>query len=151
MLSRSISADGTWWGEDSTGAEGLKCFGLDRISHLEVLDIPVVRKEVDFEKLFSNAFGISIATDEKPQEILLSFNYEQGQYIKSLPLHPTQELLVDNDQEVRIRLRLVPTYDFVMEICARSCYVKVLSPSSLVQEVQSLLKAGYQQYEQIAH
>lgn len=138
-------------GEDSTGAEGLKCFGLDRISHLEILDIPVVRKEVDFEKLFSNAFGISIATDEKPQEIVLSFNYEQGQYIKSLPLHPTQELLVDNDQEVRIRLRLVPTYDFVMEICARSCYVKVLSPSSLVQEVQSLLKAGYQQYEQIAH
>ena len=82
---------------------------------------------------------------------MLSFNYEQGQYIKSLPLHPTQELLVDNDQEVRIRLRLVPTYDFVMEICARSCYVKVLSPFSLIEEVQNLLKAGYQQYEQIAH
>jgi hypothetical protein len=52
---------------------------------------------------------------------------------------------------VRIRLRLVPTYDFVMEICARSCYVKVLSPFSLIEEVQNLLKAGYQQYEQIAH
>ena len=38
-----------------------------------------------------------------------------------------------------------------MEICARSCYVKVLSPSSLIEEVQNLLKAGYQQYEQIAH
>ncbi len=133
-------------GEDYEDGKQLKSFGLDRISNLEILYLPVKRREVDFESLFRNTFGISITTEEKPQEIILSFNHEQGQYIKTLPLHPSQEILEDNEQEVRIRLRLIPTYDFVMEICSRSQYVKVQAPSSLAKQVKELLKKGYEQY-----
>jgi len=47
---------------------------------------------------------------------------------------------------VRISLLLVPTYNFVMEICARSQYVKVLAPATLAEEVKEHLKKAYEQY-----
>ena len=89
-----------------------------------------------------------IDMETPPQEIILSFDYEQGQYIKTLPLHPSQKLLEDNDDEVRISLQLIPTYEFIMEICARSQHVKVISPSSLAEEVKGYLKKAYEQYKE---
>ena len=123
-----------------------KAFGLDRISKLEVITTKVQRKKVNIEALFKNTYGVMIDTKTPPLEIILSFDYEQGQYIKTLPLHPSQKLLEDNEDEVRISLLLVPSYNFVMEICARSQYVKVISPPSLAEEVKGYLKKAYEQY-----
>ena len=123
-----------------------KTFGLDRITQLEVTTTKVQRKKVNIEALFKNTYGVMIDTETAPQEVILSFDYEQGQYVKTLPLHPSQELLEDNEDEVRISLQLVPNYNFVMEICARSQYVKVLSPASLAEEVKKHLKKAYEQY-----
>ena len=123
-----------------------KTFGLDRITQLEVTATKAQRQKVNIEALFKNTYGVMIDTETPPQEIILSFDYEQGQYVKTLPLHPSQELLEDNEDEVRISLQLVPNYNFVMEICARSQYVKVLSPASLAEEVKKHLKKAYEQY-----
>ena len=132
--------------EDNQGDNRIKTFGLDRISQLEITQTKVQHKKVDIETLFKNSYGITIDTETPPQEIILSFDYQQGQYIKTLPLHPSQEVLIDNEKEVRIRLKLIPNYDFVTEICARSLYVKVISPSSLAEEVKGYLKEAYEQY-----
>ncbi|MDO4880850.1 MAG: WYL domain-containing protein [Capnocytophaga sp.] len=122
-----------------------KAFGLDRIKKLEIGDRKIQRKKVNIDELFKNSYGVMI--DKKPPlEIILSFDYEQGQYIKTLPLHPSQKILIDNEEEVRISLLLIPNYDFVMEICARSQYIKVLSPPALVKEVKEHLKKAYEQY-----
>ena len=83
---------------------------------------------------------------QEPERIILSFDPEQGQYVKTLPLHHSQQILIDNQQEIRIALKMVLTYDFVMEICSRSRYVKVLEPNHLAQQVKELLKAAYRQY-----
>ena len=40
----------------------------------------------------------------EPQKIVLSFDPFQGQYIKSLPLHKSQTVLVDNVEEFRIKI-----------------------------------------------
>ena len=132
--------------EDYQGNGQLKSFGLDRVSQLEVSDTKVVRQSVDIGTLFDNAFGISIAPMQEPERIILSFDPEQGQYVKTLPLHHSQQILIDNQQEIRIALKMVLTYDFVMEICSRSRYVKVLEPNHLAQQVKGLLKAAYRQY-----
>lgn len=124
----------------------LEAFGLDRITQLEVTATKVQRKKVNIEALFKNTYGVMIDIGTPPQEIILSFDYEQGQYVKTLPLHPSQKLLEDNEDEVRISLLLVPTYNFVMEICTRSQYVKVLSPTALAEEVKEHLKKAYEQY-----
>jgi hypothetical protein len=59
--------------------------------------------------------------------VILSFGPFQGKYIKSLPLHNTQEIIEDTDDELRIRLTLYLTHDFLMELLAYGDTVKVIN------------------------
>jgi predicted DNA-binding transcriptional regulator YafY len=53
-----------------------------------------------------------------------------------MPLHQSQEILVDNDDEVKIQLNMFITHDFVMELLSHSYKVKVISPQSLCDELK---------------
>ena len=121
----------------------LKTFGLDRISELEIAPSSFKPKQYDIEKDFENSFGIISTLDETPKEIVLSFDADQGKYIKTLPLHHSQEILVDNDKEFRIKLILVPTFDFEREILSLGSSVKIISPESfkktMRKEVEEML------------
>jgi predicted DNA-binding transcriptional regulator YafY len=81
-----------------------------------------------------------------PEQVILSFDPEQGKYIKSLPLHDSQQILVDNSEEFRIKLELYITFDFIMEILSYGSRVKVLEPVELVEEVKTALLNAYQLY-----
>ena len=121
----------------------LKTFGLDRISELEIAPSSFKPKQYEIEKDFENSFGIISTLDETPEEIVLSFDADQGKYIKTLPLHHSQEILVDDDKEFRIKLILVPTFDFEREILSLGSSVKIISPESfkksMRKEVEEML------------
>lgn len=121
----------------------IKTFGLDRISDLEIAPSTFKPKKYDAEKDFENSFGIISTLDETPENIVLSFDADQGKYIKTLPLHHSQEILVDDDAEFRIKLKLVPTYDFEREILSHGSSVRIISPLSfknlLKSEVEKMM------------
>ncbi len=125
----------------------VKAFGLDRISALEITSTKFkVPAEFDVEKQFRNSFGIIGANNEVPQEIVLSFDAFQGKYIKTLPLHQNQQILVDNKDELQIELKLCVTYDFIMELLSFGDRMKVLKPMSLINEIKDAHKRSYKQY-----
>ena len=66
----------------------------------------------------------------------------QGMYIKSLPIHVSQKILVDDDDELRIQLKLVPTYDFYQELLTHAERIKDIKPKKI--------KNQYIKYLQIA-
>ena len=76
--------------------------------------------------------------DAQPEEIVLAFEPEQGKYIKSYPIHESQVVLADNEQEFRIRLTLFITRDRVMEILSYGMAVMVISPERLIREVRAI-------------
>jgi predicted DNA-binding transcriptional regulator YafY len=94
--------------------------------------------DFDVEKRYSNCFGI-ISPDEgeEPQDIVLSFNPFQGKYIKTLPLHDTQKILIDNENELQIGLKLYLTHDFIMELLSFGSELKVLKPKQLVEIIKT--------------
>lgn len=116
----------------------LRIYGLDRLSELNVqqtgFQVPV---DLDVQEYFRNCFGIIIGDKAVPETVILSFVPEQGKYIKSLPLHESQNILVDNDDELRIELRLHVTFDFVQELLSFGERVKVIQPERLIEEVVS--------------
>ena len=115
----------------------IKTFGLDRISDLEIAPSTFKPKKYDAEKDFENSFGIISTLNEMPEEIVLSFDADQGNYIKTLPLHHSQEILVDDEDEFQIKLTLVPTYDFEREILSHGSSVKIISPLSFKNHLES--------------
>lgn len=125
----------------------VKSFALDRLSNLEftntTFDIPT---NYNIEDSYRYCFGIISPDDEQPQEIILSFNPFQGKYIKTLPLHDTQQVLIDDENELRIKLMLCVTHDLLMELISFGDNMKVLQPQSLVDEIKSAHKRAFKQY-----
>ena len=115
----------------------IKTFGLDRITALDITLTKFKNTEnFDIEEQFKYCFGIISPNDEEPQEVILSFDPVQGKYIKSMPLHESQQILVDNNTELQIKLLLYVTYDFEMELLSYGEYIKVLKPESLITELK---------------
>ncbi len=124
-----------------------KTFALDRMSVMEITNTKFkVLPSFDMNELFRYCYGIITPQDEKPKEVILSFDPEQGKYIKSLPLHETQEILVDNEEELQIKLKVYITHDFEMELLSFAGNVKVLQPTSLVDQIKGALEKANKQY-----
>ena len=89
----------------------------------------------DIESIFTNSFGIISPNGDQPEKIVLSFDREQGNYIKALPIHHSQKVVSENDKEIIFELYLVPTFDFEKEIISYGQRVKVIKPLSLKQTI----------------
>lgn len=105
--------------------------------------------EYSIEYSFHHCFGIISPSDEEPQDIILSFDPFQGKYIKTLPLHSSQQVLISNDDELRIKLRLCVTFDLVMELLSLGDNMKVIEPQSLADDIRAAHKKAYSQYTEM--
>lgn len=117
----------------------LVTYALDRITDLKILDDKFDPEDFDPEDYFKYSFGITVTNDE-PVNAILSFSAFQGKYIKALPLHPTQIILIDNDEELRISVDVKPSYEFYEKLLGYGASVKVLSPSEIVNELKLMLE-----------
>lgn len=125
----------------------LKTFALDRLTDLEITNTNFQFPDgFDVNEYFNDYFGITAWQKGKPQEIVLSFNAIQGKYIKSLPLHHSQEILIDTADEFRIKLWLNPTHDLIMELLSYGENLKVIQPKSLVNEIKKRFKDSLARY-----
>lgn len=116
----------------------IKSFALDRLSELEITSESYQYPEdYSVEKNYRYCFGIISPNEGKPQDIILSFNRFQGKYIKTLPLHDTQKVLVDNEAELQIQLKLHVTHDFIMELLSFGNNMKVIQPESLAATMRT--------------
>lgn len=125
----------------------IKTFGLDRIDELEITKQQFVLP-VDFNvnEYYKYCFGIISPNSEKPQKVQLWFNAVQGKFIKSLPLHDTQQIIKDSDDGLEIELTLFLTYDLIMELLSYGGNVKVIKPRKLIEQVRIAHEEGYQIY-----
>lgn len=125
----------------------IKNFALDRISNLEITKQKFIYpNDFNIVEYYKYSFGIKAWGNEKNQEIVLSFTEMQGKYIKTLPLHHSQEILEDNEKGLKIRLKLAITYDFVMELLSLGKEVTVIKPQSLIHEMKAIYQECLDKY-----
>jgi predicted DNA-binding transcriptional regulator YafY len=125
----------------------IKSFALDRLTNLEITNQTYQYPDnYSIEQSYRYCFGIISPNDEEPQDIILSFDPFQGKYIKTLPLHDTQQVLVDNDVEMKIKLKLYLTHDLVMELLSFGDNMKVIEPKSLADQIKQAHEKAYRQY-----
>lgn len=130
------------------GDDYIKSFALDRLTDLDTTAITFeYPKDFSIEEHYRYCFGIIGPNDSKPEDIILSFDPYQGKYIKSLPLHNTQQVLIDNKDELQIRLKLCITTDFVMELLSFSDSMRVIKPKSLITTIRDTHRNAFKLYE----
>jgi predicted DNA-binding transcriptional regulator YafY len=119
----------------------VKTFGLDRIQELNITKKKFVPSEnFNANDLYKDYFGIVNSSKDNAEEIILSFDNFNGKYIKSFPLHESQQILVDNKKETRIKLLLHTTSDFEIELLSQGDKVKIISPGRLRKRMREVYK-----------
>ncbi len=132
--------------KDSSDSK-IKSFALDRLLNLEITRLTFTfPNDFNVEENYRYCFGIISPEEDMPQEIILSFHPFQGKYIKSLPLHETQKVIVDNEDELRIGLKLFLTHDFIMELLSFGSNMKVIQPTELKEIIKTELQKAFNQY-----
>jgi len=127
----------------------IKIFGLDRIAYFDITSNQFTdNQNFKVSKHFENCFGVIKPLHGKPEKIVLSFDPFQGLFVKSLPLHHTQEILKDNDDELRIVLKLYITHDLIMELQSYGASVKVVQPETLVRKIKKTYIDGLKHYNE---
>jgi len=125
----------------------IKTFALDRFKSLKNNGIRFsIPHEFSATEYFRHCYGIFLSDENEPSEIELSFDPHQGKYIKSYPLHESQKILLDSDEELRISLYLYETYDLIMELLSYGPNVRVIKPLSLKDKMQENVKGMKQIY-----
>ena len=132
----------------SVNENKLRVYALDRIVNVllteEHFTIP---KDFDAKTYFSSYFGIILEETIKEQRIILRAYKPHQNYLRTLPLHPSQKEIYTCDAYADFELFLRPTYDFVMELLHAGALVEVLEPDSLRQQMYSWVKDLWNMYK----
>jgi len=61
-------------------------------------------------------------------------------------LHHTQQIIVDNNTELRISLFIYLTHDFIMELLSYGSTVKVIQPQQLIDTLKVSYEKALRKY-----
>jgi len=115
----------------------IKVFGLDRIGSFRITaERFTFPKGFNLPEYFRYCFGVTRPdTDKVPDKIVLEFSEFTGKYIKTCPLHPSQEVIEDTGKRLRISLELYITHELIGVLRSYGGDVKIISPVSLRRKV----------------
>ncbi|WP_185974286.1 helix-turn-helix transcriptional regulator [Litoribacter populi] len=125
----------------------VKTFGLDRMEEL-ICKGTFPYAEIagtDFKKLYKDTVGIT-RLDKEPELVVLSFSAQQGRYVKSLPIHHSQCVLLDDGIELKVSLYVVINLDLKMQLLSYGSQVEVLEPMELRAAIAEELKNSMKKY-----
>jgi hypothetical protein len=97
-------------------------------------------KSIDIKAKFQHSFGIYSDESYPIENIILSFDKADGNYLKTVPIHQSQEIIEETENNITLKLTLRITEDFVMALLSRSWSLKVIEPVSLKNRIRDIYK-----------
>ena len=95
---------------------------------------------------FDNVVGVVYSISEV-ETVILSYDAHQGQYIKTQPIHYSQKVLIDDENEFRIQLRVKPNYELEEQILKQGDHVVVIEPLWLRESILKRMKMAISKYQ----
>ena len=136
-----------WYVYGSVPEKGLRIFSLDRISDVvptgQFFRLP---EDFDAEAVFFGTFGAYVTVKDEPQTILIKTDEWQAKYLRSLPLHKSQEEVERTPEYSIFSLFVKPTYDLKQEILTMNIHAEVLAPAAFRKEIQANLSEMLNKY-----
>ena len=142
--------DGRWYLiAKEVGNDIMKTWGLERISNLKITNNGF-RRDSRYDNISDkDSFGIYTSSVLPLEEVILSFTPKGGHYIITRPLHHSQEVLIDDDSEIRIKLNVKLTNDFIMELLSQTDKMTILSPQHLKEHFRNIYLQAIKRIENV--
>lgn len=118
----------------SPGIDQTYLYSLDRIHAIEPTTQKYkLPKGFNAEAYFKDAYGTADLNYE-PVEVKISVSSEQVPYLRTLPLHASQEEIETNEEYSIFRYFIIPSTDFKQELYKYGSDVEVLAPEDMRKE-----------------
>ena len=128
--------------------DDIRIYGLDRVERAEPTEKRYnLPENFAATEYFSTAYGVVLDNDVKPERIVIRANKEHKHYLKSLPLHNSQQLLEDTGDYADFEYYLSPTYDFIMRLLHDGAMIEVISPATLRETMKEWISNMYNIYK----
>ena len=123
-----------------------RTFGIDRLQFLKISNNTFSYSgDLNIEDKFEDIIGLNY-NENKLETVELSFTKAHADYVKSLPWHRSQTISFENDNELRIKLKIRPNFELKQKILMLGSMVKVINPKYLADEIKLELSKSYKQY-----
>lgn len=123
-------------------------YSLDRIKAIKMLkDKFQMPDDFDAKNYFHDSFGVFAGNRFKPENVILKVTGVQRDYMRSLPLHPSQKEIEHHDSWSIFQLRIRPTFDFRQELLSHGSAIQVLEPESLRKDMKEEILKMAEMYE----
>ena len=115
-----------------------RVYALDRISDIqEAGKTFVFNKGFDAKRYFEGCCGI-ISNAKMERIVIRAFHYF-ADYLRTLPLHESQQELESDGKSTLFAYRIKPTFDFYQLALAQGDQMEVLEPESVRNEMSKLI------------
>lgn len=115
----------------------LRVYSLDRVHAVTITDDPfTLPKDFDAAEYFGGYFGTIRNAGIEPEHIEIDVDYMTANYIRSLPLHPSQKEEERTDKHSIFSFFVAPTFDFIQELRTQGETLKVLRPQWLADKMK---------------
>lgn len=127
-------------------SKSIRTFGLERIDSMERAERKfTIDKSFDPDIFFKHSIGIT-EKQVKPSLVELSFTPVIGKFLITQPIHPSQEVIKQTKEEIRIRLEVLLTPELYTFIMGYGDQVTVLKPATLRKEIHEKLSKATKNY-----
>lgn len=132
----------------SPGLDKTMIYSLDRIHAIELTTQQkyTLPKDFDAEHFFRNTYGVS-GMDEEPETVEIKIEAYQANFLRTLPLHSSQEEIERQEQFSIFRYNIVPTFEFIQELRKHGSVLEVLHPQWLRDEFRKDLEYQLSKYQ----
>lgn len=131
-----------------TGRPGLSTYALDRIESVQPdAKQPHLPLPANIAARFADVIGAAAPAEGTATELVqLRFRAGRGQYVRTKPLHPSQQVLADTAEALEVSLRVVPTLELETLLLSFGEDVEVLAPAGLRERLGKRLRVAAAQY-----
>ena len=108
---------------------------LDRIQHIEQLPKESFKMQKGFDPYtyFKDIIGVTRNMAEKPTHIVFKASHLHAPYIKTKPLHSSQQLLESHKDGMVFSIDVIPNFELEKELLSFGEGIQLLEPSHMVR------------------
>ena len=126
----------------------LLTLALDRIVSIHALANEPFKPYagVDFKEYFEDTIGVTKTEKDRPKKVVLWIDANNAPYVKTKPIHPSQQVVAETKEGTTFRLDVVLNFELEREILGFGENMIVMEPRELKKRIAKRATKMAQQY-----